>query len=137
MEKPFYQNAPFYNTVLYEFSINRYHCPQSKRKEAFMADEKGAAPAGKKKVEARQTSAQKRNLQSEKRRVKNRSYRATVLTAVRSLDKAIQEKATPELIRTQLHTIYGLVDRGVKKGIYKTNKAARTKSRLSSKISSL
>jgi len=106
-----------------------------------MAEEKAAsaekAPQQKKKEEnARQPSALKRDIQSKKRRESNRSYRSSVLTAVRALEAALEKKEAPETIKAKLNSVYHLMDKGVKKGIYKSNKAARTKSRLTARIQS-
>jgi small subunit ribosomal protein S20 len=100
-----------------------------------MAEAKEAAP---KKAEGKQpkkaqgrSSAQKRALQSEKRRLANRSYRAKVATAIRGYKDALEQKKSADETKQKLNLIFSLMDRGVKKGIYKPGKAARTKSRLS------
>ncbi|MBU6384104.1 MAG: 30S ribosomal protein S20 [Verrucomicrobia bacterium] len=101
-----------------------------------MAEEKKAeAPKKEAKKEGvkRKPSALKRDQQSEKRRLRNRSYRATVLTSVRALENSLNQKESPEAIKSKLNLIYSLVDKGVKKGVYKPEKAARTKSRLSAR----
>ncbi|MBI5272753.1 MAG: 30S ribosomal protein S20 [Chlamydiia bacterium] len=87
----------------------------------------------KKEVAVKRPSAQKRNLQSEKRRVRNRSFRASVHTAVRSLEAALSQKQSPEQLKNKLQEIYGIVDKGIKHGVFKSRKAARTKSRLSAR----
>lgn len=94
------------------------------------------AKAGKEKSEAKvkKPSALKRDLQSEKRRLRNRSYRATVLTSIRSLESSLSEKDTKEALKTKLDAIYSLMDKGVKRGVYKPQKAARTKSRLAARL---
>lgn len=95
-----------------------------------MAEDK----AGKKtEAKAKKPSALKRNLQSEKKRVRNKSYRASVLTSVRALEGSINQKESPEAIKTKLNAIYSLMDKGVKRGVYKPQKAARTKSRLAAR----
>ena len=95
-----------------------------------MAEDKAAKkPAAKQK----KPSALKRDLQNEKRRLCNRSYRASVLTSIRSLESALNEKEAPEAVKTKLNAIYSLMDKGVKRGVYKPQKAARTKSRLSAR----
>lgn len=75
----------------------------------------------------------KRDLQSEKRRLRNRSYRASVLTAVRSLESSLSHKEGPEAIKSKLNALYSLMDKGVKRGVYNAQKAARTKSRLTAR----
>jgi small subunit ribosomal protein S20 len=99
-----------------------------------MADQK-ASKAKKDEKKTKRPSALKRNLQSEKRRMSNRSFRSSVLTAIRSLEGALTQKEEPEKIKSQLHQIYSIVDKGVKRGIFKPQKAARTKSRLSARCS--
>lgn len=101
-----------------------------------MAEEK-AAPAAPKEKKAegktRKPSALKRDLQSEKKRQRNRSYRASVLTSVRSLEASLDQKEGPEAIKTKLNAFYSLMDKGVKRGIFKPQKAARAKSRLTAR----
>ncbi len=96
-----------------------------------MAEPKAAAD--KKKAKTRQPSALKRDLQAEKRRLRNRSYRATVLTTIRSLESAIEKKESPEALKEKLNAIYRVMDKGVKHGVFKVQKAARTKSRLAAR----
>jgi len=86
-----------------------------------------------KKKSGKITSAKKRDKQSAKRRVNNRGFKATVRTAVRSYEKALagSDKA---VMKKELDQVYSLVDKGVKTGRYKANKAARTKSRLSARL---
>ena len=96
-----------------------------------MADEKA------KDKKTKKPSALKRNIQSEKNRLRNRSYRSSVLTAVRSFESSLSQKETKEAVQTKLDQLYSLMDRGVKKGIYKPNKASRTKARLTARIASL
>ncbi len=90
-----------------------------------------------KKVEAKvkKPSALKRDLQSEKTRLRNRSYRASVLTSIRTLESSLTQKDAPEAVKTKLNAIYSLMDKGVKSGIFKPNKAARTKARLTARCS--
>lgn len=101
-----------------------------------MAEEK-APVAKEKKAEGKtkKPSALKRDLQSEKRRLRNRSYRASVLTSIRALETSISQKEAPEVVKTKLNTLYSMMDKGVKSGVFKPNKAARTKSRLAARCS--
>lgn len=102
-----------------------------------MAEETAPAAGKKKKEEGktRQPSALKRDLQGEKRRLRNRSYRASVLTSIRSLEDSLLKKEAAETIKEKLNAIYSIMDKGVKRGVYKPQKAARTKSRLSARCS--
>jgi small subunit ribosomal protein S20 len=98
-----------------------------------MADDK--KENGKNGAKKRIPSAQKRDIQSKKRNVSNRAFKATVNSAVRSLKDAVAKKES-EAVKTKLNDVYSLMDKAVKKGIFKINKANRVKSRLtaSSKI---
>ncbi len=94
------------------------------------------APKEKKKDEkTKRPSALKRDLQSEKRRLNNRSFRSSVHTAIRSLEGALAQKEDAAKIKSHLQEIYSIVDKGVKRGVFKPQKAARTKSRLSARCS--
>lgn len=96
-----------------------------------MADQKNPAAKKKEEGKVKRPSALKRDLQNEKSRLRNRSHRASVLTSLRSLETAIAEKgATKE----KLSALYSLMDKGVKKGVFKPQKAARTKSRLAARV---
>ena len=103
-----------------------------------MAEEK-AGPAGKKaekkEGKVKQPSALKRDLQNEKKRLKNRSHKSAVQTAIRSLGDSLNKKESIDKVKTKLDAIYSLMDKGVKKGVFKPQKVARTKSRLATRIS--
>lgn len=86
----------------------------------------------KKEVLVRQPSAQKRVLQSEKRRLRNRDHKSRLRTAIRHFDESVTKKDN-ESIQERLNAIYSLMDKGVKQGVYKPNKASRTKARLAAR----
>ena len=96
-------------------------------------DDQKAQKDKKKDEKTKRPSALKRDLQSEKRRLNNRSFRSSVSTAIRSLEGALAQKEEPAKIKLQLQEIYSIVDKGVKRGVFKPQKAARTKSRLSTR----
>lgn len=77
-------------------------------------------------------TALKRNMQSEKRRLVNKSYRASVRTAIRSFEEELV-KGDAAAIKQKLNEVNSLMDKGVKSGVYKLNKASRTKSRLAAR----
>lgn len=97
-----------------------------------MAEEKQATE---KKAKKRISSAQKRDKQGEKRRLANRGFKSKVKTAVRSYETALTG-SDQAVIQTQFNQVCSLMDKGVKTGCFKVNKAARTKSRLSSRMKS-
>jgi len=95
-----------------------------------MANEKKAAPQKKEEKDnkkVRRPSALKRDLQSAKKNLRNRSFKSKVSTAIHSLNQAISQ-GEAAAIKTKLSTVFGLMDKGVKTGIIKLNKAARVKS---------
>ena len=92
-----------------------------------MAEEKKENGNGK--ARQRRPSALKRDLQSQKRNLKNRAFKAKVNTAVRSFHETVSQK-DPAAAKSKLNDVYSLMDKGVKKGIFKSNKANRVKSRL-------
>lgn len=79
-------------------------------------------------------SALKRKLQSDRRKASNKSHRSSVQTAIRHFRESLDKKDSREALQERLNQIYSLVDKGVKRGVYKQQKAARTKARLSSKL---
>jgi small subunit ribosomal protein S20 len=89
-----------------------------------MADEGKKGPTRKK-----CPTALKRVKQSKKSNERNSSFKSRVRTAIRSFEKALSAKDKDQMQLT-LKNVYSLMDKGVKHGIYKENKAARTKSRM-------
>ncbi len=90
------------------------------------------AKEGAEKQKARTPQAQKRQIQNEKKRLANRTFKSQVRTAIRRFEDAVSKKEANE-IKDALSGVYALMDKGVKNGIFKLNKAARTKSRMAAK----
>jgi small subunit ribosomal protein S20 len=84
------------------------------------------------KKKSRVPQAKKRDLQNEKRRFANRVFKSQVRTAIRKFEEAVSGKDKSQ-INESLSAVYGLMDKGVKHGIFKINKASRTKSRLAAR----
>lgn len=74
-------------------------------------------------------TALKRVKQSNERNLHNRSFKSRVRSAIRTFEAALTEKDKDKM-QTALNSVYSLMDKGVKHGIYKKNKAARTKGRI-------
>lgn len=81
-------------------------------------------------------TALKRDIRNEKRRLINKSFKSQVRTTVRSLEESLNTK-NKESATTNLSAVYSMVDKCVKRGIYKANKASRIKSRLTKKAAAL
>lgn len=77
-------------------------------------------------------TALKRDLQSSKRRASNKIYKSRVKTAIRAYQESL-EKSDANVTKAALNEVYSLLDKCAKKGVYKVNKANRTKSRLAAK----
>lgn len=77
-----------------------------------------AEPVKKKK----RPTADKRLLQDAKKRLQNRIFKSRVRTATRTFEEGKSNETLSPLI--------SLLDKGVKRGVYKPNKAARLKSKL-------
>lgn len=75
-------------------------------------------------------SALKRDRQAQERNLRNRVFKSRVKTAIRDYE-AVVPKGDKDATLKSLNEIYSLMDKGVKKGVFKPNKASRTKSRLS------
>ena len=95
-----------------------------------MAEEK------KEKSKVKKPTALKRDEQSAQRNLRNRSFKSKVTTAMRSLEETLSKKDAAS-VKVQLSAVYSLMDKGVKKGIYKMNKASRVKSRLHAKAAQI
>jgi len=92
-----------------------------------MADEKKDA------TKERKPTALKRDGQSEKKRLHNKQFKSSVKTAVRNLEVAIKSKENPQ---EKLNAVFSLMDKGVKTGVFKENKANRTKSKWAAQVAS-
>lgn len=77
-------------------------------------------------------TALKRDIQNEKRRLRNKAVKSQIRTAVRNFEESLP-KGESEAIKEKLNMVYSLMDKGVKKGVVTINKASRTKSRLAAR----
>ena len=91
-----------------------------------------AKEEGKKEKKERRPQAQKRVIQSEKRRLRNKAYKSSMRTAIRDFEETLT-KGDANLTKESLNAVYSIMDKGVKHGIIKLNKASRTKARLAAR----
>ena len=77
----------------------------------------------------------KRNLQNEKRRVRNKAVRSEVKTRVKNALTAAQEGADTSVEATRL--AIKRIDKAASKGVIHKNAAARKKSRLVKRLAAL
>lgn len=81
-------------------------------------------------------SALKRERQANVRNLKNRVTKSKVKTAFKKLADSIDAK-DKKAVDENLKLYISEIDRAVKKGVFHTNKAARSKSRIMKKINNL
>jgi small subunit ribosomal protein S20 len=78
-------------------------------------------------------TAQKRDLQAIKRNFRNKVHKSRVHTCIRSIQEGLDAGKIEEC-KEQLNHLYQLMDKGVKSGVFKKNKASRVKSRVTAKV---
>lgn len=78
-------------------------------------------------------TALKRDLQAERRNLRNRSFKARVRTAIRSLEACLSSNDKQKATESLEH-VHSMMDKGAQKGIFKDNKASRIKSRTSAQF---
>jgi small subunit ribosomal protein S20 len=86
-------------------------------------------PGEEKKAVKKRLSTKKRQRQNSKRRVENRAFRQEVRTAIRRFKESVQTKDEAKQ-NEALQDVYSFMDKGVKKSIFKKNKASRIKGRM-------
>ena len=78
-------------------------------------------------------TALKRDIRAEKMRLINKSFKSNVRTTMRSFDEALKSQDKGRIQET-LNSVYSMMDKGVKRGVYKSNKASRLKARAFQKV---
>jgi len=78
------------------------------------------------KKKSKRPTAEKRLIQNQKQREVNRTFKSKVKTAIRQFEENHEKDS--------LNLVFSLMDKAVKRGIYKKNKSSRTKSRLTAKV---
>ncbi len=86
-----------------------------------------------KKVKQRRPQALKRDIQAERRRLHNRAFKSKTSTIIRSLHEAVSAKQG-DASKENLSAVYSIMDKGVKTGAIKKNKANRVKAKLARKL---
>ncbi len=79
-------------------------------------------------------TAQKRDERNAKRRDINKAFKSEVRTAIRKLEASLKSDGK-EGTAEDLNQVYSMMDKGVKRGVFKLNKANRTKARFAAKVS--
>lgn len=84
------------------------------------------------KAKVRRPQAVKRDIQDEKRRLINKAFRSSARTVIRNFEDTLT-KGDQAAIKAQLSEVYSIMDKGVKRGVFKINKASRTKERMTAR----
>jgi small subunit ribosomal protein S20 len=80
-------------------------------------------------------SAEKRNRQSEKNRIKNIKVKKTVKTSAKKVAAEVSSKTkTPETVSSVFRSFMSTIDTACKKGVIHWKTAARRKSRMAKKV---
>ncbi len=85
---------------------------------------------------ANSPQARKRARQNVTRNLRNRGYRSSIRTSVKSLLKAIKDGDKEAAALAQLRAT-SVIDKGAGKGLMHKNNAARLKSRLNKRVKAL
>ena len=80
------------------------------------------------KKKVKRPTALKRDIRDDKMRMINKSFKSNARTTLRTFDEALKAQ-DKEKIQSALSNLYSVMDKGVKRGVYKPNKAARIKAR--------
>lgn len=75
-------------------------------------------------------SAIKRVLIAERNRLRNKSVKSAIKTAIRNLKDEIAQNKNSENVEALLNKCKAVIDQAVSKGVYHKNTASRKKSRL-------
>jgi len=85
-----------------------------------------------KKGKNKRPTALKRDIQNEKKRAINKTFKSAMRTAIRRFNESLAE-GDKEKIQANLSEAYSYLDKAVKRGLIKRNNASRHKSRLTAK----
>ena len=99
-----------------------------------MADDSQENETGKKALPKKRASTVKRQTQSKRRHILNRSFHSSIRTAIKKFKESAPANDKAKNYE-MLSEVYSIVDKGVNKSIFKRNKADRLKERLAKFIS--
>jgi len=81
-------------------------------------------------------TAEKREIRNSKKRLINKAFKSEVRTTVRNFESALKAQDKEATI-SALSSLYSHMDLGVKRGVFKANKAGRIKARAAAKAAAL
>lgn len=94
-----------------------------------MVEEKPPKEKGNEEENKKCPTAVKRMRQNIRQNARSTAFKSRIRTAIRGFEIALSQ-GEKEKVQHSLKIVYALMDKGVKRGIYKKNKAARVKSRV-------
>lgn len=92
---------------------------------------------------ANNKSAEKRIIITERNRLRNRFYKSSVRTLIKSffkeleIYKASKNAGNKENLKKVLSSVYSLMDKGTKKNVFHKNAASRKKAKLAASLKSV
>ena len=86
----------------------------------------------KEKKQVKRPTAEKRMIQNAKQALINKIFKTKAKSTIRIFEEAVAKKDTAALPE-KLKAVFSVLDKGVKRNIYKLNKASRLKARFSAK----
>lgn len=81
-------------------------------------------------------TAEKRDITNVKKRMINRGFKSQVRTVMKNFEVALTKGEQKEA-ESAINHVYSVMDLGVKRGIFKQNKANRMKARAKAKVAQL
>jgi small subunit ribosomal protein S20 len=81
------------------------------------------------KKKTKRPTPEKRNIQNQKKRLMNKSFKSELRTTIRRFEESLDKEDKNEM-KGNLHEAYSLLDKAAKRGVLKKNAASRKKSRL-------
>lgn len=86
------------------------------------------------KKKIKRPTALKRDIRNGKHRLINKVFKSETRTTMRCFEDAIKTGDATQ-IQKAMNEVYSMMDKGVKRGVYKINKAARLKAQIYKKLS--
>jgi len=86
-----------------------------------------------KEVKKKRPTPLKRDARNETLRLINKSFKSKVRTVMRDFEEAVASGDLPA-IQARLSDVYSVMDKGVKRGVFKPNKASRSKLRAAKRV---
>ncbi len=85
------------------------------------------------KKKIKRPTAEKRDIRNLKKSMASRVFKSQIRTSLRAFDQALKDQEKDQ-IQQKLNGVYSFIDKGVKRGLFKQNKANRIKAAAAAKV---